>query len=133
MAIKRPNPVLWVWYQYRGKLPDTYRDWVLHDATCKTWWLRVLVRGLVQIAPVCAVLFAALMIFGNGSWGLAVGSVVLGVLVSVRYTMTNCNESVDLRLRNHGFPPEYGSFARKQRDKAEREAEQARYDARWRR
>ncbi|MEB3369953.1 DUF5313 family protein [Saccharopolyspora mangrovi] len=52
----RPGPLRWVFHQYGGRLPERYRDWVLHDATCRTWVLRVLVRGLLQIAPIGVVL-----------------------------------------------------------------------------
>lgn len=40
VRIQRPGPLWWIWYAFGGKLPDRYRDWVLHDVTCRTWWLR---------------------------------------------------------------------------------------------
>jgi hypothetical protein len=33
-----------------------HREWVLHDLTCRSWWLRHLARSLVQLVPVVAVL-----------------------------------------------------------------------------
>ncbi len=128
MGIKRPNPALWLYYQYSGKLPDAYREWVLRDATCKTWMLRVFFRGLIQIAPLAAVLFIGLGLYG-GSWPLALGSVLLGVLVVVRISLTSSVESTDARLCRHGYPPGYGSTVRNQLDEAAAE----RYKAVWRR
>ncbi|MBE9375208.1 DUF5313 family protein [Saccharopolyspora sp. HNM0983] len=127
MSRPRPNPVLWVYYQFGGMLPQRYRDWVLHDATCRTWVLRVLVRGLLQIAPLGAVLFLALGVFG-GAWPIAAGSLLLGVLVVGRVVLTNAVDSVDARLVRYGFGPGHGSAVRRRRDAAAAE----RYRAVWR-
>lgn len=102
-AVKRPNPALWLYYQYEGKLPETYRDWVLHDATCTTWLLRVVLRGLVQILPFVAILLGMLIHFG-GALVPALGAGLLGVLVVVRTALTSSVESVDGRLAAYGFP-----------------------------
>ncbi|MBW8709599.1 MAG: DUF5313 family protein, partial [Mycobacterium sp.] len=34
--MSRPNPLLWIWYTFTGKLGPRYREWVLHDVTCRT-------------------------------------------------------------------------------------------------
>ena len=40
-----------------GRLPAEHRTWVLHDTTTRTWWLRHLLRALIQLAiPLAAVL-----------------------------------------------------------------------------
>lgn len=44
----------------RGKLPDRHREWVLNDATCRTWWLRHVARSLVQLTPVAILLLVVL-------------------------------------------------------------------------
>ena len=36
----RPNSPLWIWYTLGGRLGSPYREWVLHDTTCRTRWLR---------------------------------------------------------------------------------------------
>ena len=128
MATTRPNPVLWLYYQYGGKLPETYRGWVLHDATCRTWLARVVLRGLVQIVPIAAVLFTVFLYFG-GAWAPAMGAGILGLLVVVRITLTSSVESVDGRLVTYGFPPGHASAVRARED----EAAAARYRATWRR
>lgn len=132
MAIRRPNAALWVYYQYRGKLPMEYRDWVLHDGTCRTWLLRVLIRGLVQVTPLVIVVFTGLVVFGDGSVLLALGSVVLGILVTVRYVLSYAEESVNFRLARHGFPSEHGSRVRRQRYRAAHADEAEQYRANWR-
>ncbi len=133
MVVRRPNPLWWVYYTYGGRLPDRYREWVLRDGTCRTWLVRVFVRGLVQVLPVAALLLGGFLLFGPGSWPLAVGAVVLGLLGMVRYVLSYSVESVDGRLTRYGYPPGYGTTVRKARHKAERTEEQARYDAIWRR
>lgn len=127
MAIRRPNPALWLYYQYSGKLPAEYREWVLRDGTCKTWMLRVFIRGLVQITPLAIVMLVGLVLYG-GSWPLALGSVLLGILVVVRISLTSSVESVDARLATHGYPPGHGSAVRSRMDEAAAE----RYRAVWR-
>ncbi|GAA4616414.1 DUF5313 family protein [Saccharopolyspora hordei] len=127
MSVKRPGPVRWLSYQFGGRLPEQYRDWVLHDATCRTWVLRVVVRGLVQVAPLGIVLFAALGLLG-GAWPIAAGALLLGLLVVVRIVLTNSVDSVDARLVRYGFPPGHGSAVRRQRDADAA----ARYAAVWR-
>ncbi|MGP4016974.1 DUF5313 family protein [Saccharopolyspora sp. 5N708] len=127
MSGKRPNPVRWLYYQYGGTLPQRYREWVLHDATCKTWVLRVLLRCLIQILPLGAVLFVGLGVLG-GSWPIAAGALLLGILVVVRIVLTSSVDSVDARLVRYGYPPGHGSAVRRQRDAEAAE----RYRAIWR-
>ncbi|HEX4703960.1 MAG TPA: DUF5313 family protein [Pseudonocardiaceae bacterium] len=127
----RPNPAWWLYYQFGGRLPARYRAWVLHDGTCRTWLLRVFVRGLVLVAPAAAVLFAGFLVFGH-SLPLALGSIVLGLLVNVRYSLSYSVESVDRRLARHGYPPQYGSTVRREAYEAAHADETARYRAAYR-
>lgn len=118
MARKRPNPVRWLYYQYGATLPARYREWVLHDATCRTWVLRVIVRGLVQLAPVMAGLVLMLRGVVGGPWPLVLGSILLGVLVYLRFTLTVAADSVDSRLVRHGYPAGHGTTVRHRAAKA---------------
>ncbi|MCX2730247.1 DUF5313 family protein [Saccharopolyspora sp. NFXS83] len=127
MGIKRPNPAWWLYYQYGGTLPEPYREWVLRDATCSTWVLRVCVRGMLHVLPLVALMFGGLY-WAGGSWPIALGSVLLGVLVVLRIVLTSSVESVDARLSRHGFPPGHASAVRNRMD-AEAAA---RYRAVWR-
>ncbi len=129
--MRRPNPALWVYYQYGGTLPGRYREWVRHDATCRTWLLRVFVRGLVMVAPIAAVLFVGFLWLGH-SWPLAIGSIVLGLLVNLRYSLSYSEESVNSRLVRHGYPAGYGSTVRAQAYEAAHVGEAERYRAAYR-
>lgn len=129
--MRRPNPVLWLYFQFGGRLPDRYRDWVLHDATCGTWLVRVLIRTLVWLAPAFAVLLVVLVLAG-GSWPIALGSILLGILVSFRLAMANASESVDARLAKYGFPPGHGSTTRRDRNADANAEEERRYREQWR-
>lgn len=128
MSRRRPNLLRWLYYQYGGVLPAEYREWVLHDVTCKTWVLRVVIRGLLQVAPLAVALFVGLGFFG-GSWPIALGALLLGVLVMVRISLTNSVDSVNARLTRYGYPPGHASAVRNQMDAAAAE----RYRAVWRR
>lgn len=128
---RRPNPALWVYYQFGGRLPDRHRDWVLHDATSRTWLARVLLRVLVQLAPLFAVLLVVLS-GREGSWPIALGAILLGVLVSLRIAVANAMESVDARLAKYGFPPGHASALRRLADAEANADEAARYQDRWR-
>lgn len=121
----------WLYYQYRGKLPSRYRAWILHDAICDTWLVRVVIRGLVQVAPLAAALFAGFLLFG-GSWLPALGSVILGVLVTIRYTLSYSVESVDARVARNGFPAGHASALRRQAYEAAHAEAAERYRAVWR-
>lgn len=131
MVAKRPNPFLWLYYQFGGRLPDRYREWVLHDGTCRTWLLRVFARGLVVVAPFAGALFAGFLWLGH-SWPLAIGSIVLGLLVNLRYSLSYSVESVDGRLARHGYPPQYGSTVRREAYEAAHKATTERYRATYR-
>jgi hypothetical protein len=117
MPRKRPNPALWLYYEYGGILPAKYREWVLHDTTCRTWLLRVVLRALVHLAPVMAVLALVLRGWLGGPWALVLGSILLGVLVYLRFTLTVAADSIDSRLTRYGYPPRHGTTVRQQAGK----------------
>ncbi|MFR9729769.1 DUF5313 family protein [Saccharopolyspora sp. MS10] len=127
MSFTRPGPGWWIYYQYGGTLPERFRDWVLHDATCPSWVLRVCVRGLLHVLPLTALVLAVLW-WAGGSWPIALGAVLLGVLVVLRIVLTSSVESVDARLSRHGFPPGHGAAVRGRMDADAA----ARYRAVWR-
>lgn len=73
--IVRPDPFGWVRYAFGAGLPERNRAWVLHDVTARTWFLRHLARGVVQIVPVAVllyVLFDPVLGFGPQVAGMAV-------------------------------------------------------------
>jgi hypothetical protein len=46
----RPGLVRWTSYAFGRRLPERHHSWVLHDVTCRTWVLRHILRGLVQVS-----------------------------------------------------------------------------------
>lgn len=131
MPAKRPNPLLWLYYQYGGRLPDTYRDWVLHDATSRRWLLRAFLRTLYQAVPAIVVLLVLFGVFGV-PWYFAVACVVLGLVVSIYYSLSYSAESVDSRLSRYGYPAHYASAFRQERYEAEHAGDAQRYNETWR-
>lgn len=131
MSVKHPNPLLWLYYQYGGKLPGTYQEWVLHDATSKRWLLRAFGRTLIQALPFIVVLLVVFGIFGV-PWYFAAACVVLGLVVSIYYSLSYSSESLDSRLSRYGYPPNYASTFRQERYEAEHTADSERYRQTWR-
>lgn len=131
LPVKRPNPLLWVWYCFGGRLPQRYRGWVLYDATVRTWLARAVSRGLVQITPFGAVFVVLVVVFAH-SWLIAIVGVVIGIGAMLPYNLAYAEHSVNARLAAYGFPADYGSNRRKARYKAEHADEDAAYRATWR-
>jgi hypothetical protein len=100
MAGERPGVARWVWYAFGRRLPARYAQWVLHDLTCRTWFVRHMLRSLTQCLPALVLLVLpaspSLMV-------MMLGIVVFGALF---YAMAFAWESRDHRLYQHGFVPE---------------------------
>jgi len=100
MAGDRPGMGRWLAYAYGRRLPPRHAQWVLHDLTCRTWFVRHMLRGLVQCAPALLLLLfpapAAIL-------AMMVGIVVFGAEF---YAMAFAWEIRDRRLYQHGFVPE---------------------------
>ena len=128
MDVKRPNPAMWLWYAVGGKLPDRYREWVLHDATTRTWLVRHVLRRLVFMLPILVLLYVLLAGVLDFSPTIVLLGLGLGVYAGVYYSLIFSTHSVDSRVTRHGYPDEYASQVRK----ALKEADRQRYNARWR-
>ncbi|HEX3648813.1 MAG TPA: DUF5313 family protein, partial [Pseudonocardiaceae bacterium] len=79
--MRRPNPVQWLWYAWGGRLPQRYREWVLHDVTTSTWLFRQMARAIALTLTAVAVVFVPLVLLVHVVFWLAIAAVVLGVLV----------------------------------------------------
>lgn len=95
----RPGPVRWFAYAYGATLPPRYRDWVLHDLTARTRWLRQVARTTAVLVPFVAVLVA---LVGPTwiAWTAALGGLALAVIYSVSYI----DQYSEYRLVKHGYP-----------------------------
>jgi hypothetical protein len=113
----RPNPLLWLWYTFSGKLGPRYREWVLHDVTCRTRWLRQTVRALVQITiPATAV---AAVLSGLGMGLVVFGGVACGTLLGLWYSLAYVDQTGDRRLVKNGYEP--GTLKQELRERNRRE------------
>ena len=95
-----PSVGRWLRYAFGGRLPQENVEWVRHDLLDAGWQVRLLLRVLVQLAPVtCAFAFAP------GLDPLAKGLLVAIAPVSALMTIGMAAEQVrDRRLRQHGLP-----------------------------
>lgn len=124
---RRPNPLQWLWYALGGRLPEQHRTWVLHDVTAKTWLWRHAARASVLLLPLMLV-----WLLLPGPLTLRLSLVLMAGIVGFFYSLVYAEESVENRIRKHGYP--YGT-ARKVRAEAKEEAEREikeRYIARYR-
>ncbi|GAA0525259.1 hypothetical protein GCM10011581_14740 [Saccharopolyspora subtropica] len=125
-AARRPNPFLWVWYAFGGRLPERYRDWVLHDVTCRTWVLRHAIRTLVQISP--GLLFLLL----PGPLWIRAMAVLGGVILALWYSLSYVEHTSEYRLTRHGFAMGTGRATREAAQAAVRAERADRYAAIYR-
>lgn len=110
---RRPGPLRWIWYAFGGSLGSRYREWVLHDLTCRTRWIRQLVRATVQVLPLAVVVLVAL-----GSGWVAWAGVGCGLGLALIYSIAYFDPAADHRLVKHGYPPGTARRILTARDKA---------------
>lgn len=128
-SVQRPGPLRWVWYALGGGLPERHRDWVLYDATCRTWPLRHFARAGVQIS-LCTV---PILLLVPGPLWVRLCGLLLGWGVALQYALYNLQVSVDHRTVKAGWPPGHAQAVRDRAHSAERDAAAARYAALYRR
>ena len=119
---QRPGPLRWLWYAVGGSLGPRYRQWVLHDLTCQTRWMRQMIRAVIQVVPLAAVLLLAL----GTSW-ITWAGVICGLVLALIFSAAYFDQSADYRLVKHGFPPGTVQEIRTQRDQAEHPDRMRRY------
>ncbi|MGB8408069.1 MAG: DUF5313 family protein [Mycobacterium sp.] len=95
----RPNPAQWLWYIYGGTLPQRYREWVLHDLTCRTRWPRQVVRTSATMVP-----FAILGVAILGPTWITWTALLGGLAIALIYGLSYVDQSAEHRLTKHGYP-----------------------------
>jgi hypothetical protein len=95
----RPGPLRWLWYAVGGGLPPRYSAWVLHDATCRTWFLRHLLRTVILIA-VPVVLVA---VFVPAPVGIRVLTAVTCGLCAIMFAVVHSIETTERRVVRAGY------------------------------
>jgi hypothetical protein len=84
-GIVRPDPFHWILYAFGAGLPERNRAWVLHDVTARTWFLRQLARGVVQIIPIAVLLYVLFdPILGFGPQ-IALMAILAGAAIGLFY------------------------------------------------
>jgi hypothetical protein len=126
-----PNVAQWIWHAHGGKLPQRYREWVLHDATARTWFPRYVVGMLIRMIIPLALVYLLLASFGGQTW-LILLSLLLGLISALYYSLTYAQENVDSRLLRYGYPQHEASRIRHEADAEKTAAQRARYNAKWR-
>jgi hypothetical protein len=133
--IHRPAPHRWVWYALGGRLPARNRGWVLYDTTTGTWWLRHLVRSMVQMA-VPIVLVMTLLPAG---WELRAAAAGGGVFLALIFSVAYMTETTEHRVVKAGYPAGTAQAARdraglvgQQRESERKRAAAAKRAARYR-
>jgi hypothetical protein len=110
-ALRYPDPIHWLWYAMGGRLPAAFREWVLHDLTCRTWPLRHLLRLLVQLLPVGLLL---LLLIPGPLW-VRVMAVLGGSVVGLLYSFAFLYEATEHRACKAGYP--HGTAAREREER----------------
>lgn len=128
--VRRPNPLLWLRYTFTGSLPPSYAGWVLHDASTGTWWLRHVVRFLVQVLPVAVL--AVLLV--PASWPIKIGVALMGVVGTALFALGYVVEGAERRIEKAGYRYGLATEIRQQRaldnQRATAERNRARREAR---
>ncbi|WP_040337599.1 DUF5313 family protein [Candidatus Blastococcus massiliensis] len=99
-AVRRPNPLWWLWYALGGKLPQRYSPWVLHDTTAPTWVLRHLCRALVQLA----VPIGLVLVLVPGEFWIRGMTALGGVLLALFFSVAYMPEGTEHRVKQAGYP-----------------------------
>lgn len=56
----RPHGLRLLWYTLGGSLSERHHSWVLHDLTCRSWWLRHFARTALIVVPLLGVYLAVI-------------------------------------------------------------------------
>jgi Family of unknown function (DUF5313) len=123
-AVIRPTLHRWLWYAFGGRLPERNRGWVLHDTTTGTWWLRHVVRTLVQLAVPIGLVVALLPAPLPLRLAAAGGGIFLALIFSLAYMP----ETTENRVVKAGYPAGTATRVRERAalDRQQRETERKR-------
>jgi hypothetical protein len=108
----RPRPFQWVRYAFGAGLPPYLSEWVFRDTTGRTWVLRQLSRGIVQLTP----LVIATLVFVPGPFWIRGVTVVAASGMGLLFCLAYMTETTDHRLVKAGYPAGVGESVRHQRD-----------------
>ncbi|HZC52082.1 MAG TPA: DUF5313 family protein, partial [Mycobacterium sp.] len=98
--VHRPTLHRWLGYAAGRPLPARHRAWVLHDCTCRTWWLRHFARRIVLIAP----LLSAYLAFLPASTYVRLLTGLTAAAGVMMYSLVHLLQSTDGRIVQAGYP-----------------------------
>jgi len=125
---RRPGPLRWLLYALGFRLPAEYREWVLHDVTCRTWVLRHLLRTTVQLSPFAVLLYLLL----PGSPVIRASAVLGGLALGYLYSVIYMYETTENRAMKAGYRRGTARDVRDERTSAVRDDQARRYAERYR-
>lgn len=112
------GPLRWIRYVYGGRLPERYREWVLDDATAKTWLLRFAVRICFEALPWLVAAFVLLAAITLVPVPPLLGGLALSLVLGLFFTLTSADELAEVRLAKHGLPRGPGRKVRAEHGRA---------------
>jgi hypothetical protein len=98
--IIRPGATHLLWYVLGGSVPERNHSWVLHDVTCRTWWLRHFARIAVIVLPLLAIYLAVV----PGSLGLRLLTGLTFSIAGFLFSFVNILVDNDRRAVRAGYP-----------------------------
>jgi hypothetical protein len=120
VAVIRPDPLHWVLYAFGAGLPRRNREWVLHDVTARTWFLRQVLRAVVQVAPIAVLLWVLLDPVLGFDTAISLTAVAMGVVIGLFYGTAFAWGSTEHRAVKAGYPE--GTVERVRGQRRRREA-----------
>lgn len=97
----RPRGGHLLWYVLGGSLPARHHSWVLHDLTCRTWWLRHFARTAVIVVPLLVLYLA----FVPASLSLRLLTGLTFAAAGFLFSFVNILVDTDRRAVRAGYPP----------------------------
>jgi hypothetical protein len=121
----RPSPLRWLWYAVGGRLPDSYREWVLYDLTSPAWVFRHLARAGVQHTVWLLLLLLPIPLT------LRLWMIAVGISVGVVFSLSFMEDASERRLIKHGFPAGLNRRIREEATGPDKRAELAAMYTAW--
>jgi len=126
LPIQRPAGLRLAWYVLGGSVPQRHSSWVLHDTTCRTWWLRHFARTLLIIVPLCT----AYVLLMPSSLGIRLLTGLTFSGAAFLFYLVNILVDSDRRAVRAGYPS--GMVERLRNERSNAHQRQASYERRER-
>jgi hypothetical protein len=105
--------------QLRTATRSRNREWVLHDVTARTWFLRQVLRAVVQVSPIAVLLWVLLDPVLGFTTAISLTAVAMGVVIGLFYGTAFAWGSTEHRAVKAGYPEGTAERVRGQRRRRE--------------